>query len=346
MITKQDFGALKSGEKIALYRITNAGGAYAEILTLGATLQALTVPDRDGNLADVTVGFDDVQGHEARSMSHGQTIGRYANRIAGGRFVLDGTSYDLLKNEDGVTCLHGADEFGKAIWTAEICDDNAICFCYSSADGACGFPGAVEAEVRYTLTDDNTLHVDFRAVSDKPTVLNMTNHAYFNLSGNPASDVLAHELQINAAAFTPTDAASIPTGELRAVADTPFDFTAAKPIGRDIGAAYDQLELCRGYDHNFCLNERTKEIPAAVAYEPQSGRVMAVYTDLPGIQLYTGNFLAGAAGKGGVPQQQHSGFCLETQYFPDTPNQPSFPQCTFAAGQPLVTRTSFRFSVK
>lgn len=344
MLNKEFFGFLADGREVSQYRLTNRSGAYALLLDYGATLQGLFVPDRNGILADVTVGFDTLQEHETLSAGQGKTIGRYANRIAGGSFSMDGNTYCVTKNEKDITCLHGGGEFAQALWCAQTDGENALCFTYTSPDGTMGFPGTVEASVRYTFTEDNALVIDFHAVSDKKTILNLTNHAYFNLSGAAGSDILGHILQIQAPYFTPTDENSIPTGKLRSVKGTPFDFTQAKTVGRDITAQEEQLLLCCGYDHNFCLTEGAA--PAAVLYEPVSGRQMTILTDLPGVQLYTGNFLAGEPGKDGTTQCKHAGLCLETQYFPDTPNRPAFPQCTFAPGEAFISTTRFCFSVQ
>jgi aldose 1-epimerase len=342
MITKKDFGTTQSGESVALYTLENSKGVSVDLITYGATINAIRVPDRNGEFADVVKGFDTIEGHEKYSNYQGMTVGRYANRIADGKFSIDGTEYALEKNEKGITCLHGGGELSHAVWKAIITDDTSIDMSYSSPDGAMGFPGTVDFTVKFTLYEDNALKIDYSAVSDKKTVINMTNHAYFNLAGK--GDILSHVLMINADAFTPTDSRSIPTGELRKVEGTPFDFRTAKPIGRDIGADDEQLKQCRGYDYNFCLNEG--DGPAAVAYDPESGRMMEVFTDLPGVQLYCGNFLDGTRpGKGGEPLIQYCGFCLETQFYPNTPNMPDFPQCTFDAGEKFESSTVFRFGL-
>jgi len=353
MITKQPFGSTASGQAVELYRMENADGSYAEIITYGAALQSLAVPDKNGTLADVTVGFDDIAGHEQYSNYQGMTVGRYANRIAGGVFSLDGQRYSVIKNEKDRNCLHGGGEFSHVVWAAEILGEETLRLTYTSPDGAFGFPGTVEAQVTYRFCAESiadgaarALVIDYKAVSDRKTVLNLTNHTYFNLSGRPERDILGHEMQIQAETFTPADEHSIPTGELRPVHGTAFDFTELKPIGRDIRAEDTQLIQCKGYDHNLCLRPGTADTPAVLVREPESGRVMEVYTDLPGVQLYTGNFLAGAPGKGGAAIQAHAGFCLETQHYPDTPNQPAFPQCTFEAGEAFCSRTKFLFRVE
>ena len=343
MIVKNSFGTTSKGEVVDIYTIRNSAGTAVDILTYGATVNGIYVADKNGVFADVLSGFDSIEGHEKFSDYQGMTVGRYANRIAGGKFSIDGVEYNVEKNEKGITCLHGGAELSTAVWKAFIVDDNAIEMNYTSPDGAMGFPGKVDFKVTFTLHEDNALKIEYSAISDKKTVINMTNHAYFNLAGK--GDILAHELMINADAYTPIDENSIPTGEIRPVEGTPFDFRTAKPIGKDIDVADDQLAIGRGYDHNFCLNDG--EGPVATAYDPESGRFLEVFTDLCGVQLYTGNFLDGTnTGKNGVKLIKNAGFCLETQYYPNTPNMPEFPQCTFDAGEKFASCTVFRFSVK
>lgn len=343
MIVKNFFGTTADGKQVDSFKITNSSGISATILTYGATINEFFAPDRNGELADVLVGFDSVEGHEKYSDYEGMTVGRYANRLENGEFSIDGVKYQAVKNENGITCLHGGSELSTAVWNALIVDDNSLEMTYHSPDGAMGFPGNVDFKVTFTLFEDNSLKLDYYAVSDKKTILNLTNHAYFNLAGG--GDVLGHELMINADAYTPTDERSIPTGEIRPVDSTAFDFRQAKPIGRDIGNDDPQLVMCKGYDHNFCLNDG--DGPAITAYEPTSGRFLEVFTDLCGVQLYTGNFLDGTKpGKQGKPLIKHAGFCLETQFYPNTPNIPEFPQCTYEAGEPFKSTTVFRFSAK
>lgn len=343
MITKNYFGETSDGRKVDVYELKNSNETAVDIITYGATVNNIYTKDRNGVPGDILIGFDDIEGNEKLSDNQGVTVGRYANRIANGEFTIDGVKYEVFKNEKGITCLHGGDELSKVVWNAIIVDDNCLEMSYTSPDGAKGFPGKVEFKVTFTLYENDALKIDYYAVSDKKTVINMTNHAYFNLSGG--EDVLGTELMINADSFTPTDERSIPTGEIRPVEGTAFDFRTAKPIGRDIGADDEQLIMCRGYDHNFCLNDG--DGPAAAAYDPESGRTLEVYTDLLGIQLYTGNFLDGTVnGKGGKPMKKHAGFCLETQFYPNTPNMPEWPQCTFDAGEKFTSTTVFKFSVK
>lgn len=343
MIVKNFFGTTAKGEAVDIYTLRNSSETAVDILTYGATVNSIYVADKNGNFADVLSGFDTLEGHEKFSDYQGMTVGRYANRIAGGKFSIDGVEYNVEKNEKGITCLHGGAELSTAVWKAFIVDDNSIEMNYTSPDGAMGFPGKVDFKVTFTLHEDNALKIEYSAVSDKKTVINMTNHAYFNLAGK--GDILAHELMINADAYTPIDENSIPTGEIRSVEGTPFDFRTAKPIGRDIDADDDQLAIGKGYDHNFCLND--SDGPIATAYEPESGRFLEVFTDLCGVQLYTGNFLDGTnIGKNGDPLIKNAGFCLETQFYPNTPNMPEFPQCTVDAGEKFTSCTVFRFSVK
>ncbi len=345
MTEKKLFGVTKDGREVHSYTITNSQGASVELITYGATVNCINVPDKNGVIADVLSGFSDISGHEEHSDYQGMTVGRYANRIANGEFELDGVKYSVTKNEKEKTCLHGGAELSTAVWNAIIVDDNAVEMSYFSADGSHGFPGNVNFVVKFVFNEKNELKIDYYAKTDKKTVINMTNHAYFNLAGASNGDILNHVLRIDADYYTPTDADSIPTGELRSVEGTAFDFREPKAIGRDIGAQDEQLIMCKGYDHNFCLNEG--DGAAVTAYDPESGRALDVYTDLLGVQLYTGNFLDGSnIGKDEKPLIKHAGFCLETQFYPDTPNQPEFPQCTVEAGKEFRSTTVFKFYIK
>ncbi|MBQ2775640.1 MAG: galactose mutarotase [Clostridia bacterium] len=346
MVTKKLFGTLADGREIDIYEIKNINGVSASVITYGATWQSLFAPDRNGNFKDILIGFDDIEGHVERTDYQGMIVGRYANRICDGRFTVDGKEYSVTKNEKGITCLHGGGEFSHAVWTAEIKGDNALSLAYTSPEGSNGFPGVMTAEVIYTLSDDNELSIDYKASCTEASPINLTNHAYFNLGGFDRKDVLSQELFIRASRYTPIDTDSIPTGELRDVTGTAFDFREMKAIGRDILDNDEQLVNCRnGYDHNFCLDNIAGEASAAV-YDPESGRYMEMFTDLPGVQLYTGNFLEDVPGKGDTKMGKHAGFCLETQYYPDSPNRPEFPNCVYAAGEEFKSRTSFKFSVK
>lgn len=344
-VTKSFYGNMPDGKEVDLYSITN-GTVTLQVITLGATLQALYAPDKFGRVNDITVGFDSLYGHLNFTDYQGKTVGRYANRIAGGKMIIDGETVNLVKNEKDKTCLHSGGEFSSAVWEAEEVGDNAVKFSHLSEDGTNGFRGNLTAQVTYTLTDDNRVVIEYHAVCDKATAINFTNHTYFNLCGAANSNVLDHVLQINAEAFTPTDSDSIPTGEKRSVEGTAFDFREPHTVGERINEKDEQLVQCLGYDHNFCLHHVQGKADATV-YEPVSGRKLEVYTDLPGVQLYTGNFLDGSVlGKGGMPLVKHAGLCMETQYYPDTPNQPNFPQCTFAAGEAYHSVTEFKISVE
>lgn len=340
------YGFMPDGKEIKLYSITNDNKVTLQLINLGATLQSLYAPDKFGRVADITVGFDSLYGHLNFTDYQGKVVGRYANRIAGGAFSLGGKDYQLTQNEKDKTCLHSAGEFSDAVWTGIVVDTNAVEFSYTSPDGASGFEGNLTAKVTYSLTDDNRVVIDYSAVCDKDTVMSFTNHVYFNLNGSAMSDVLDHEMQINASHYTPIDADSIPTGEIRAVEGTAFDFNTPCTIGKRINDNDEQLILARGYDHNFCLSHGDDEAAVTVK-EHVSGRKLEMYTDLPGVQLYTGNFLDGTViGKGGMPLVKHAGFCLETQFYPDSPNQPDFPSCVFKAGEKFESRTVFKITVE
>lgn len=344
-IEKTVFGTTRDGRDVHRFVLRNKNGMAVSLLTYGGALQAITLRDKHGKTQDVLIGFDDVEGFETRCNYQGVLVGRYCNRIAGGSFSVGGKTYNVTRNEKGITCLHGGGEFSRAVWSAKVLDEYTVEFSYVSADGAEGFPGEMRASVVYSLSQDNTLSLDYAAVCTADSYINMTNHAYFNLGGVGSGDVLGTELRIAASHMLPTDENSIPTGEIRPVRGTAFDFRKAKPIGRDIGDKDEQLILCGGYDHNYCLDARDADEAAAEAFDPVSGIRMQVFTDLPGVQLYTGNFLSGAVGKNGLPMYKHAGFCLETQYYPDTPHRPEFPQCLFRAGETYRSRTAFRFSV-
>ena len=344
-VEKVLYGTTSRGEDVYKYIITNKNGLIAEVISYGATLDKLYVPDRENVLDDILIGFDDIAGHETRSDYQGMTVGRYANRICKGKFTIDGTEYEVTHNE-GETCLHGGGEFSHSVWRGIIVDDNKVEFSFFSPDGANGFPGNMNVTVTYTLDDKNALSIEYSGVSDKKTIMNFTNHAYFNLGGFDSGSICDHELYIDADYFTPMDADSIPTGELKSVEGTPFDFRTPKKIGENIHDDYEQLTLARGYDHNFCLNKKDDKSANVVAYDEKSGRVMEMFTDLPGVQLYCGNFLDGIDGKEGTKMNQHAGFCLETQVYPDSPNQKDFPDCVYDAGEEYKTKTVYKFSIK
>jgi aldose 1-epimerase len=350
-ITRSEFGKTKDGTPVQLYTLTNAQGMKATISNYGGTITTLRVPDRNGKVADVVLGFDSIDGYLTRHPYFGCIVGRYANRIAKGTFTLEGKKYTLAKN-NGENHLHGGLKgFDAQVWQAEeIKTDRgpALKLTYTSPDGEEGYPGTMKAAVTYTLTAENELRIDYHAATDKPTVLNLTNHSYFNLAGQGSGDILQHEVLLNADRFTPVDSTLIPTGELRPVAGTPMDFRASTPIGKRIDADDEQIRYGKGYDHNWVLNKKPDELAlAARVYEPTSGRVLEVLTTEPGVQLYCGNFLDGTVvGKGGKAYKHRYGFCLETQHFPDSPNQPNFPSTVLRPGQEFKSTTVFKFSAR
>lgn len=337
-------------DEIRLFTLESARGAVAKITNYGAILASLLVPDRAGRPADVVLGHGRVEDYvnAVDRPYFGAVVGRYANRIARGRFVLDGESFQLTVNE-GEHHLHGgALGFDKVVWQAEPLAGESLRLHYLAADGEEGYPGNLRASVTYTLTDESELRVEYRATSDRATPVNLTQHTYWNLAGEGEGTILDHELALAASRYTPVDAGRIPTGELRDVAGTPFDFRRPKPIGRELGADDEQLRLGRGYDHNFVLDPRgdarTTRLAARLR-EPASGRVLEVHTSEPGLQLYTGGGLDGRLrGKSGRPYVRNGGLCLETQHFPDSPNQPDFPSTILRPGQEYRSETRFWFS--
>jgi aldose 1-epimerase len=352
-VETRSFGTTHSGKETQLYVLRNTRGMEVAITNFGATVVSIKVPDRTGHVDDVVLGYDNARGYEEGKAHFGGTVGRYANRIAHGRFVLDGHTYTLPKNNGDNTLHGGVVGFDKRVWTAQeipSVDGVATEFRYVSVDGEEAFPGTLAAKVVFTLYGDkNELRIDYTAGTDKPTVVNLTNHSYFNLSGQGSGDILATVLQLNASRFTPVDETLIPTGELRLVKGTPFDFTKPVAIGERIDGIDLQLRYGRGYDHNWVLDgkgDSAEPVLAAIARDPKSGRVLEVLTTEPGLQLYTGNFLDGTEhGKGGVAYQRRTAFCLETQHFPDSPNHPSFPSTTLEPRKPFHSTTVFRFSV-
>ena len=348
-IDEKTFGFLADETEIKSIILKNKTGAAAEIINFGAALRKLSAPDRNGSFDDVIIGFDTLDDYIKPSIYQGKTVGRYANRIADGHFTLNGKDYNLPKNENGITTLHGGEGFSSKVWKIENEDSGktSVKLSLVSADGEDGFPGKTTVGVTYTLTDDNGLKIEYEAVSDRDTVINLTNHSYFNLGGKDCKNVLHHEMQIFADSITAVDKRFIPTGEIMKVRGTPMDFTKPKEIGKDIGADFEQLKLTGGYDHNYVLSDKFgKFMKAAEVTEKTSGRVMEVFTDMPGIQFYSGNMLDGETGKNGRKMVAHCGFCLETQYYPDTPNHPSFPSCVYKAGEKYSSTTEYKFSVK
>ena len=345
-VNKSNFGIL-NGNEISKYTIENSNGIKASVITYGATLTEIFTPDKTGEFKDILVGFDDLDGFVNRTDYQGVIVGPYANRIGNAQFSIDNNLYKLTANEKDVTCLHSNGEFNTAVWDAEIINDNSVKFSYLSPDGVNGFPGNIKVNVTYILTDNNELKLEYSAVSDKKTFINLTNHAYFNLGGYDSGTILNHKMKINADSITAVDDFSIPTGEIMSVDNTPFDFRDFRTIGDDIDYNCDQLNNTGGYDHNFCINNydgKTINFTAEVIDE-NSGRKMEVYTDLPGVQFYAGNFLKGIIGKDNKPMNKRTGFCLETQYYPDSPNKPDFPCCLFDAGEEYKSITVFKFDV-
>jgi aldose 1-epimerase len=347
---KQEFGKLKDGQTADLYVLSNKHGMEAAITNFGATLVSLKVPDKSGKAGDVVQGYDNVSAYENGKAFFGATVGRYGNRIAHAKFTLDGVTYTLPKN-DGDNHLHGV--FNKVMWEAKdvsTAAGQALELSYLSKDGEEGYPGNLSVKVVFTLpTGENALKIDYTATTDKDTVLNLTHHSYFNLAGQGSGDILQHQLTMHASKFTPVDSTLIPTGELRAVSKTPFDFSKATAIGARINQDDEQLKFGKGYDHNWVLDRKAAGSPslAAEVYDPQSGRVVQVWTTEPGVQFYSGNFLDGTIqGKEGRTYGHRAALCLETQHFPDSPNHPDFPSTVLKPGQNFRSTTIYKFSSK
>jgi aldose 1-epimerase len=334
--------------RIEIFTLKNAQGAEVQITNFGARVVSIKVPDREGRLGDVVLGFDSLPSYQSPNPYFGAIVGRYANRIAKGKFTIEGVAYQLATNERGNHLHGGLRGFDNVVWTARLDAPSELHLTYESPDGAEGYPGTLITEATYSLSEDNGLAIELRATTDKPTVVNLANHSYFNLSGDGTKGILDHEIQINADRFTPTDAESIPTGELRSVAGTPLDFRALTPIGARIAEKDQQLICGFGYDHNWVLNKTdpSELFLAATVVDPLSGRQLEVLTTEPGLQFYSGNLLDGSVtGKGGVRYAKHAGICLETQHFPDSPNQPFFPSTELKPGQEYYHRVIYRFSV-
>lgn len=348
-VTMSTFGKMPDGETVNLYTLTNRSGMKVAITNYGGRIVSIIVPDRKGQMADVVLGFDGLDGYLATNPFFGALVGRYANRIGNAKFTLDGKEYHLAAN-DGPNSLHGGLKgFDKKVWKArEIPGEHpGLELTYLSKDGEENYPGDLSVKVVYTLMGDNALRIDYSATTDKDTVLNLTNHSYFNLAGQGNGDILKQEMMINADSFTPIDATLIPTGEIREVEGTPLDFRKSTPIGERIDADDAQLKFAKGYDFNYVVNRTGHGLTlAARAEDPESGRVMEVLTTQPGIQFYTGNFLDGTVhGKDGKVYGRRSAFCLETQHFPDSPNKPSFPTTELKPGQTFHEVTVFKFSI-
>ena len=351
-VVQEPFGTTPEGDSVDLFKFTNANGVEVRAISYGGTIISLETPDREGVTGDVVLGFDNLQAYLDGTPYFGAIIGRYGNRIGGARFELEGATFTLAAN-DGPNHLHGGDRgFDKVIWQGEPFGNETgvgVVFRYTSPDGEEGFPGTLQAQVTYTLTDSDELVVDYLATTDAPTPVNLTQHSYFNLAGHGAGDILGHELVIAADEFTPVEATLIPTGEIVPVEGTPFDFRTPHAIGERIGADDEQLGYGGGYDHNWVLNGTPADgmTLAAQVHEPTSGRTMEIITTEPGIQFYSGNFLDGTlTGKEGAVYRHRTGFCLETQHYPDSPNKPAFPSTILNPGEEYRTRTVFRFGVR
>lgn len=343
-IKTESFGTTPDGQQVQLYTLTNHNGLTVKVTNYGAIVTSVSTPDREGEMGDVVLGFNDVSGYIPNEPHFGGIVGRFANRIAQGKFTLDGQEYTLATN-NGANHLHGGNiGFDRVVWQAEeVPGQNAIRLSYLSKDGEEGYPGNLKATVVYTLTDDNGLKIDYSATTDKATPVNLTNHSYFNLSAGQVQNINDHVIQINADKYTPIDETLIPTGELASVEGTPLDLTEPQPMGKFLNEIQGG-----GYDHNFVLRGgQAGMTKAAEVYEPTSGRVLEVYTTQPGLQFYTGNFLDGTlTGKNGKKYTKHYGFCLETQHFPDSPNQENFPSAIVRPGEKYQQSTVYKFTVR
>jgi aldose 1-epimerase len=349
-VKQQAYGKMPDGTPIELYTLTNANGMQAGVITYGGTVTSLTAPDRSGKFSDIVLGMDDLPGYQKQTNFFGALIGRYGNRIGHAQFALGGQTFQLPANDNGNTLHGGPNGFDKRVWTAKpgsSADGPTLELTYVSKDGEAGFPGTLTSKVIYTLTNRNELNIDYTATTDKPTVVNLTNHSYFNLAGPGSGDILSHEVMIAADRFTPVDDHLIPTGELRPVKGTPFDFTTPTAIGARINQPDEQLKFGKGYDHNWVLNKGAGGMTkAAEVHEPTTGRILEVWTTEPGLQFYTGNFLDGTAKGKGKSYDLRGAFCMETQHYPDSPNKPAFPSTELKPGDTYHTTTSYRFSAK
>lgn len=347
--TKKNFGTTPSGEEVWEYTLTNIHGLEMKVITYGCTITSLKVPDRNGVLEDIVLGFDDLEGYLQSSASIGCVVGRFANRIAHGKFILDGKEYTLDTNLPPHHLHGGVKGFGRVVWDAAAFENEkgvGIQFRYLSPDGDEGYPGNLSVEVQYFLGDDNTLAFEYRAVTDQPTIINLTQHSYFNLNGGK-ENILDHPLSIDADTFLIVDQEMIPTGEIASVKETPFDFTIPKTVGRDIGLDHPQLLIGHGYDHCWVIRPSGAELPhAATLYDEVSGRRMEVYTTSPGMQVYTSNFLnENYPGKKNMALTPRLGICLETQHFPDSPNHQGFPAVALAPGEHYFSKTLLTFKI-
>ncbi|MCM5663395.1 aldose epimerase family protein [Galbibacter mesophilus] len=350
-ISTAKFGTLPTGEEVTKYQLTNGNGMQVDVIDYGGIITHLKVPDRDGKLEDVVLGFSNLEDYLTPAPYFGAIIGRYGNRIKDGKFTLDGHLYTLAKNDDK-NHLHGGNKgFDKVIWDVKpIKKDSSVSLqlSYKSADMEEGYPGNLDVRVTYTLDNTNALHVNYEATTDKKTIINLTQHSYFNLTGNFSESILNHEIMIDADAFLPIDETLIPTGEIKKVKNTPFDFKQPKAIGKEIDAVNEQLKRGLGYDHCWILNDQNQgQRLVATAFEPNSGRLLEIYSDQPGLQFYSGNFLDSTLpAKGGGKYAKRTGFALETQHYPDSPNQADFPSVILQPGEKYSTKTTFKFTTK
>lgn len=347
-VMKEDFKVMHEGKQVDLFTLRNTHGMMVQITNYGGKIVSIIVPDKDGNLADVCLGYESAEQYISGIASLGATMGRVTNRIANGQFTLNDTIYHLAKNNGEHTIHGGAKGFRFKVWDANQIDEQNVELSYFSPDGEEGFPGNLQVSVLFTLTDENEITLKYTATTDKTTVINFTNHAFFNLAGEGTETVLDHELLVNAEMYTPVDNAAIPTGDIAPVAGTPLDFRQMTRIGDRINDDFEQLKFVGGYDHNYVISKAENEMSfAAMLYEPASGRVMEVKTTEPAIQVYTANSLTeNDKGKGGKTYGPKSAICLETQHFPDSPNHPNFPSTVLNPGETFTSTTIYRFSVK
>ena len=338
-----DFGATVNGDETKLYTLTNCNNMEISVTDYGATLTQVIVPDKEGNLCDVVLGYDEAAEYEAGGLFLGATVGRSANRIGGASIEINGKIYELVKNDNDNNLHSGPDFYHNRVWDVKEAEEDHVTFVLESPDGDQGYPGNLHIEVTYTLTEDNAVKISYYGVSDEDTVINMTNHSYFNMDGHASGDVMEQEVWIDADAFTRADKESIPTGEIVPVEGTPMDFRTKKKLGRDIYDDYEALNYGMGYDHNGVLNNDGKFAKVAEMYSDESGITMEVYTDLPGMQLYTGNFIIDEKGKGGASYHKRQAACFETQYFPDAIHKENFPGPICRKGDTYKTTTMYKF---
>ena len=345
-VERTSFGFLPDGREVYQYTVENRRGARVRLLTLGASVRSIEVPDAAGDLRDVALGFDTAAEYLEKSDYQGAAVGPFCNRIGGAAFEIDGVRYPLTANEKGITCLHSGGEFSFGLWNAIVTDADSVEFSFRHTDGENGFPGNIDVTVRYRFDDENRLSIAYDAVSDAKTYINLTNHTYFNLNGYRGGAITGHVLTLESDLFTPVDENSIPLGGELPVKDSPFDFTAPTAIGDRIDLPDAQLLRTGGYDHNFAVRGWDGTLRrAAFVSSPESGISLETLTTLPAVQFYAGNFLNGAAGKNGIPMEKRTGFCLETQYYPDSPHRPEFPACLFEAGARYRSETVYAFHV-